>query len=285
MNGSSHLFLVLAQLCGEQWPPFTDEETKTQKGYSTCTRSHTLKGGRAHVQTHAPELLAFCTMLCCLCETGLSGRSGIRVLKAWGEATWRGGGCDVGLICQQQSEGPQRHQGPAERVQHRPGCQTPAVRPLSVRGEGGDREDGAGTSLEVLGLDCERGGGGRTPGGETRRGRLRGGKGGWLQGLCSCFQEVVNDGCQQALSPEDFYPEVGNHGSVLRRGMAMMQGRMEAGRGPCNREDGGHREGGKGRTHPAQGEARKGWKAGPAPGHREQGGLRKEGLVEVKAGG
>lgn len=68
MNGSSHLFLVLTQLCGEQWPPFTDEETKTQKGYSTCTRSHTLKGGRAHLQTQAPELLPFCTMLCCLCE-------------------------------------------------------------------------------------------------------------------------------------------------------------------------------------------------------------------------
>lgn len=119
---------------------------------------------------------------------------------------------------------------------------------------------------------------------ETRRGRLRGGKSRSLQGLCSHCQDMLNDGCQQVLSPEDFYPEAGNHGRVLGRGMATMQGRMEAGPGLCNREDGGHCEVGKGQTHPA---GRGRWGAGRLGHQRPQraGGLRKEGLAEVKAGG
>lgn len=72
-----------------------------------------------------------------------------------------------------------------------------------MRGGGGHRVDGAGTGLEVPGLDCGRGEGGHTPGGETRRGRLRGGKGRLLQGRCGCCQEVVKQGCQQALRPEE----------------------------------------------------------------------------------
>ncbi|XP_072628647.1 coiled-coil domain-containing protein 24 isoform X3 [Canis lupus baileyi] len=50
------------------------------------------------------------------------------------------GESDVDLLCQQWSEGPQHHQGPAERVQHRPGCWTPADPPgggVSHLGEDG----------------------------------------------------------------------------------------------------------------------------------------------------
>ncbi|XP_068395835.1 coiled-coil domain-containing protein 24 isoform X7 [Eschrichtius robustus] len=46
-------------------------------------------------------------------RAGEPRRNGICVLKAWGEATWES---DVDFICQQLSQGPQRHQGPTERV-------------------------------------------------------------------------------------------------------------------------------------------------------------------------
>ncbi|XP_048950026.1 coiled-coil domain-containing protein 24 isoform X4 [Canis lupus dingo] len=66
----------------------------------------------------------------CLGVAFVSRRPGVR----------QPGESDVDLLCQQWSEGPQHHQGPAERVQHRPGCWTPADPPgggVSHLGEDG----------------------------------------------------------------------------------------------------------------------------------------------------